>query len=107
MSGEALKGHLDLLLLAALRPGPAHGYAIIDELRQRSGGEFELAEGTIYPALHRLEHQGLIESSWSDAASRRRRVYRLTSKGGKALGDKSRDWQRFSLGMAGALERAK
>ena len=68
---ESLRGHLDLLLLAALRPGPAHGYAIIEELRRRSGGTFDLPEGTIYPALHRLERQGLIESEWSDASGRR------------------------------------
>ena len=106
MSGEALKGHLDLLLLAALRPGPAHGYAIIDELRRRSEGTFSLAEGTIYPALHRLERQSLIESEWSDAAGRPRRVYRLTSRGHRALGEKARAWQLFSRGMSGALEGA-
>lgn len=106
MSGEALKGHLDLLLLAALRAGPAHGYAIIEELRRRSGGTFALAEGTIYPALHRLERQGLINSRWSNAASRRRRVYRLTARGHRALGEKARAWRQFARGMAGALEGA-
>ncbi len=106
MSGEALKGHLDLLLLAALRPGPAHGYAIIDELRRRSEGTFSLAEGTIYPALHRLERQSLIESEWSDAAGRPRRVYTLTSRGHRALGDKATAWRHFARGMSGALEGA-
>ena len=104
MSGEALKGHLELLLLAALRPGPAHGYAIIEQLKQRSGGTFDLPEGTIYPALHRLEHQGLIESEWSQASGRRRRVYRLTRSGQRALGEKTKGWQTFARGMAGALE---
>ena len=106
MSGEALKGHLDLLLLSALRQGSAHGYAIIEELRRRSGGTFDLAEGTIYPALHRLERQGLIESEWSDAASRPRRVYRLTTRGKRALREKAKAWRRFAGGMAGALEGA-
>ena len=104
MGGEALKGHLELLLLAALRPGPAHGYAIIEQLKQRSGGTFDLPEGTIYPALHRLEHQGLIESEWSQASGRRRRVYRLTRRGQRALGEKTTAWQTFERGMAGALE---
>ena len=106
MSGEALKGHLDLLLLAALRGRPAHGYAIVAALKDRSGGVFDLPEGTIYPALHRLERQRLIESEWSDASGRRRRVYRLTPKGQRALGEKAQAWDAFSRGVAGALEGA-
>ena len=106
MSGEALKGHLDLLLLAALRQGPGHGYAIIEELRRRSGGTFDLSEGTIYPALHRLERQGLIQSEWSEAVGRSRRVYRLTKPGSRALGEKTEGWRRFARGMSGALEGA-
>ena len=106
MSGEALKGHLDLLLLAALRGRPAHGYAIVAALKDRSGGGFDLPEGTIYPALHRLERQRLIESEWSDSSGRRRRVYRLTRKGERALGEKTQAWDVFSRGVAGALEGA-
>ena len=106
MSGEALKGHLDLLLLAALRGGPAHGYAIIEELKRSSSGTFELPEGTIYPALHRLEKQGLIKSEWSEVTGRRRRVYRLSRQGERALGEKTEDWRRFVRGMTGALEGA-
>ncbi|MDQ3644446.1 MAG: helix-turn-helix transcriptional regulator, partial [Actinomycetota bacterium] len=75
MKGEALKGHLDMLLLAALQNGPAHGYGVIDDLKLRSEGAFELQEGTIYPALHRLERSGMIESEWSIENGRRRRVY--------------------------------
>ena len=104
MSGEVLKGHLDLLLLAALRAGPAHGYAIIEQLRSRSGGVFDLPEGTIYPALHRLERQGLISSQWSDASGRRRRVYRLKPRGRRALGEKAKAWRSFARGVTGALE---
>jgi len=107
MSGEALKGHLDLLLLAALRGRPAHGYAIVEELKARSEGVFDVAEGTIYPALHRLERQGLIESEWSDDSGRRRRVYRLTRRGGRALGQKTQAWETFARGVAGALEAAR
>ena len=107
MGNEALKGHLDLLLLAALKAGPAHGYAVIQEVRRRSGGAFDLPEGTIYPALHRLERGGLIKSEWSEATGRRRRVYHLTRSGHGALAEKTRSWQRFARGMAGALEGAR
>ena len=82
-----LKGHLDMIVLAALSAaGPAHGYAVIEEIRRRSGGSFDLPEGTIYPALHRLEQAGLLKSSWMTADSgRRRRVYTLTRTGNRAL----------------------
>ncbi len=96
MQGEALKGHLDLLLLAVLAGGPAHGYAIIEALRQRSAGAFDLPEGTIYPALHRLESDGLLSSSWSEDAGRRRRVYQLTSRGRQALVTRQAEWQQFA-----------
>ncbi|WP_460915637.1 PadR family transcriptional regulator [Plantactinospora veratri] len=77
-----MRGHLDLLLLGALRrAGPAHGYALIAALRDRSEGTFDLPEGTVYPALHRLERDGLVSSEWDAGASRRRRVYRLTPLG--------------------------
>ncbi len=89
----------------SLRRRPAHGYAIIDELRSR-GGRFDLPEGIIYPALHHLERRGLVESEWSDASSRRRRVYRLTHKGERGLGEKARAWRSFARGVNGALGAA-
>src|SRR3954447_11630876 len=64
---QALKGHLDALLLATLEDGPRHGYAIKEALRDASGGRFDLPTGTVYPALHRLEAAGLISGSWSRA----------------------------------------
>src|SRR5207237_221383 len=86
MEGEMLKGHLDMIVLAALSSGPAHGYAVIQEIQHRSGGAFELPEGTIYPALHRLEQAGLLSSHWTTAESgRQRRVYALTKRGTRAL----------------------
>ena len=96
MIGEALKGHLDLLLLAILSEGPAHGYAVIESLRNRSGGTFDLPEGTIYPALHRLENQGLLHSSWSEGSARRKRIYQLTPKGQQTLARRQAEWQKFS-----------
>lgn len=94
MKAEALKGHLDALILAVVSGGPLHGYAIIEELKRRSGGELALPEGTVYPALHRLEEAGLLASSWSDGG-RRRRVYRLTRRGRRELGHQRSEWTQF------------
>ena len=85
MPSEALKGHLDLLLLSILANGPAHGYAILESLRARSEGVFDLPERTVYPALPRLENQGLLKSSWSEDSGRRKRTYQLTPKDQQAL----------------------
>lgn len=104
MIGEALKGHLDLLLLAILADGPAHGYAVIETLRQRSGGTFDLPEGTIYPALHRLEKQSLLHSEWTEESGRRKRVYKLTAKGKQALTSRQQEWQIFSKAVNATVE---
>src|SRR5689334_18599 len=96
MNNETLKGHLDMLILAVLEAGPAHGYAVIETLRRRSDNTFDLPEGTIYPALHRLEGQGLLSSSWSDDSGRRKRIYRLTPKGREALARRQQEWRAFS-----------
>lgn len=103
MRAETLKGHLDLLLLAVLEDGPRHGYAVIEELRQRSGDALDLPEGTVYPALHRLERAGLLASTWSDETGRRRRVYSLTRGGRRAVQEKRRDWQAFARTMHAVL----
>ena len=104
MRSEVLKGHLDMLLLAAVRDKPAHGYAIIQELARKSGGALDLPEGTIYPALHRLEAAGLIQSSWREESGRRRRVYELTRKGGKALRMQASEWGQFSRAVKAVLK---
>jgi DNA-binding PadR family transcriptional regulator len=91
---EALKGHLDALIMAVLADGPLHGYAVVEELKQRSSGAFVLPEGTVYPALHRLERAGLLTSRWS-AEARRRRVYRLTARGKRELRHKRGEWRAF------------
>jgi PadR family transcriptional regulator PadR len=100
MRAEALKGHLDGLLLALLESGPTHGYAVIEALRAGSGGTFDLPTGTVYPALHRLEGLGLVVSTWSDGPGRKRRVYALTTAGRKALSEHRAGWQEF----AGAVQ---
>lgn len=93
MASDRVKGHLDLLLLAVLQDGPMHGYAVITALRDRSAGQFDLAEGSIYPALHRLEDGGSVSSEWQQVSGRRRRVYRLTPAGSSALDVQRRDWR--------------
>jgi DNA-binding PadR family transcriptional regulator len=103
MRAENLKGHLDLLLLAVLEDGPRHGYAVIDELRRRTGDALDLPEGTIYPALHRLQRAGLLSSSWDDTTGRRRRVYSLTGGGRRAVRDKRHEWQAFAAAVQGVL----
>lgn len=96
MQGEALRGHLDLLLLATVADEPAHGYLVVERLKERSGGALDLAEGTVYPALYRLERSGLLTSDWDAASGRRRRVYRLTRRGRRALAEKRDEWHEFS-----------
>ncbi len=96
MSGQALKGHLDLLLLAVLAEGANHGYAVIEQLRVRSGEVFDLPEGTVYPALNRLEQSGHLRSEWTVAQGRRRRIYELTPKGRRALRVAQKQWAEFS-----------
>jgi PadR family transcriptional regulator PadR len=102
--GQVLKGHLDGMLLAALTSGPAHGYAIIESLRAASGGAFDLPEGTVYPALHRMEQAGLVSSRWSRDTGRRRRVYTLTAKGQRELVRRRGEWRQFAGAMQAVLE---
>src|ERR1051325_4068164 len=104
MEGEMLKGHLDMIVLAALAAGPAHGYAVIEEIRRRSGEAFDLPEGTVYPVLHRLEAAGLLASRWTTAESgRQRRVYALTKRGNRALAEQRATWKAFSEAIGGLL----
>lgn len=98
--GMDLRGHLDLLLLSTLAHAvERHGYALITALRESSDGAFDLPEGTVYPALHRLERDGLVSSDWDDSTARRRRVYSLTTEGHTALTAKRGEWRRFADGV--------
>jgi transcriptional regulator len=103
MSAAGIKGYLDPLVLSVLTTGPLHGYAVIEELKARSGGELDLPEGTVYPALHRLERRGLLTSAWSRAEGRRRRVYRLTTKGRRELAARTQEWRAFARVVEGVL----
>jgi len=97
MKADILRGHLDLLLLAIVEDGPFHGYAILEELRRRTDGAIDLPEGTVYPALHRLERAGLLTSSWTQVNGRRRRTYALTPQGTTAAKEKRREWSTFAM----------
>ncbi len=100
---ELLRGHLDPLLLAVLETGPLHGYAMIEELHSRSGGSFDLPEGTVYPALHRLERERLVASALATVNGRQRRVYRLTRRGERALDERRTEWRSFSTTVTAML----
>jgi PadR family transcriptional regulator len=106
MRPEIMKGHLDLLLLTAVSARPAHGYAIVSELNRLSAGAFQIPEGTIYPALYRLERAGLLSSAWSGDSGRQRRNYELTVAGRRALDEYRDEWERFSAGVEAVLKGA-
>ena len=97
---ELLKGNTESLLLALLEMEPMYGYQIVKEVERRSSGYFAFKEGTLYPALHRLERDSLVEGRWQDNLSGvRRRYYHITAKGLQALEDRLKEWQRFSSAM--------
>ncbi|MGH3121180.1 MAG: PadR family transcriptional regulator [Streptosporangiaceae bacterium] len=104
MKPEALKGHLDAMLLSVLAHGQLHGYAVIESLSAASGGRFDLPGGTVYPALHRLERAGLVSSTWSTVAGRRRRSYELTQAGRRALAAERAGWTEFASAVSSTLE---
>ena len=100
MRAETLKGHLEGLLLAVLADGDAHGYGVMEALREGSAGLFNLPTGTVYPALHRLQRTGLISSRWENAGGRRRRIYTLTDAGRRALHAEQTGWTEFSTAVS-------
>ena len=102
---EQFSGHLDMLLLAALREEPLHGYAIIERIRTTSANRFDYPEGTVYPALHRLEDDALVRSSWSDIGGRRRRVYQLTARGRESLQGRQSEWESFAATVRAVLDQ--
>jgi PadR family transcriptional regulator, regulatory protein PadR len=103
MGSEQLKGHLDPLVLAVLEDGPIHGYGIIEQLRRRSDDVFDLPEGTVYPALHRLERLGMVTSGRETVHGRDRRVYRLSRRGRAELSERRNDWVSFSSAVTSIL----
>ena len=97
---ELLKGSTDSLLLRLISHQPMYGYQIIKELEKRSKGYFQFKEGTLYPALHRLEKAGLLQGAWQKLPSgQERRYYHITQKGQKALAKRLAVWQDFSTAV--------
>ncbi|MFI7642055.1 PadR family transcriptional regulator [Nonomuraea sp. NPDC049400] len=103
MNPDALRGHMDALLLSVLEREPLHGYAIIEALLERSGGALNVPTGTVYPALRRLERIGYLSSEWATVGGRRRRTYRLTDSGRKHLEGERSAWREFATVIGGVL----
>ena len=102
---DALRGSVDLLVLKALSLAPMHGWGIGIRIQQISRGRLEVNQGSLYPALQRLEHRGDIESSWQSTENNRRaRFYEITAQGRRALGLEVDKWKRFADTMALILE---
>lgn len=102
---DVLRGTLDLLVLKALSWGRAHGYAVAEWIEHTTDDALHIEEGSLYPALHRLEERGLIESDWGlSEHNRRAKYYRLTPEGRKALRAESASWRRFVKAVHAALE---
>lgn len=101
---QLLRGTLDLVLLETLSAGAMYGYQIVKTVNAKTGGYFELREGSLYPALHRLEKSRLLKSKWVQTEEgRRRKYYELTPKGAAALERKRHSWRTFSEAIAGLL----
>ena len=101
---DALRGSLDLLILKTLSLAPMHGWGISQRVQQISKGALEVNQGSLYPALQRLEKDGLVTSDWDTTDNNRRaRYYRLTATGQRALGDELENWRRFAAGLEAVL----
>ncbi|MGH7483192.1 MAG: PadR family transcriptional regulator [Longimicrobiales bacterium] len=101
---DALRGSLDLLVLKTLSLEPMHGWGISQRVQQISDGVLEVNQGSLYPALQRLEKQGLVTSTWATTDNNRRaRYYRLTAAGRRALGEELETWQRFAAALDAVL----
>lgn len=97
---DALRGSLDLLVLKTLSLAPMHGWGISQRIEQLSRGALELGQGSLYPALQRLEKEGLVTSDWQTTENNRRaRYYELTSAGRRALGAELESWRRFAAAL--------
>ncbi|MCK1797072.1 helix-turn-helix transcriptional regulator [Streptomyces sp. XM4193] len=103
MKPDALRGHLDALILAVLEKESLHGYAVMQALQVSSGGALDLPTGSLYPALRRLERAGYLQSEWLQVAGRKRRTYSLTKAGRQALVTERSEWRDFAAVVEGVL----
>jgi PadR family transcriptional regulator, regulatory protein PadR len=102
---DLLQGTLDMLILKAVSLGPLHGYGVLLRIQQISKDRLEIQQGSLYPALYRLEHQGWIASEWGESDNKRKaRFYRLTATGKRRLQTEAANWNRMSDVIAGILE---
>ena len=102
---ELLQGTLDLLILKAVSLGPLHGYGVLLRIEQISQNRLQIQQGSLYPALYRLEHQGLISSEWGESENKRKaKYYRLTAAGRRRFKEETAYWRRFSEAVGFALE---
>ena len=102
---DLLQGTLDMLILKAVSLGPLHGYGVLLRIQQISKDRLEIQQGSLYPALYRLEHQGWISSEWGESENKRKaRFYRLTATGKRRLQTEAANWNRMSDVIAGILE---
>jgi PadR family transcriptional regulator, regulatory protein PadR len=102
---DLLQGTLDMLILKAVSLGPLHGYGVLLRIQQISRNRLEIQQGSLYPALYRLEHQGLIESEWGESENKRKaRFYSLTAAGRKQLHQETREWHRMADIIGGILD---
>jgi PadR family transcriptional regulator PadR len=105
---ELLQGTLDMLILKAVSLGPLHGYGVLLRIQQISGDRLEIQQGSLYPALYRLEHQGLIASEWGASENNRKaKFYKLTAAGRKKLQSEAANWNRMAEVMASILSRTQ
>jgi transcriptional regulator len=105
---DLLRGTLDMLILKAVSLGPLHGYGVLLRLQQISRDRLEIQQGSLYPALYRLEHNGLIASEWGESENKRKaKYYRLTAAGRRHLQQETRDWNRMADIIAGILNAAR
>src|SRR6201993_565285 len=105
--GELIQGTLDMLILKTLTRGRQHGYGIAQAIQQVSAEVLRVEEGSLYPALHRLELDGMIDSEWGQSANNRRaKYYRLTAQGRKQLLKETNDWSRLANAIARVMEIA-
>ena len=100
-----LQGTLDLLILKAVSLGPLHGYGVLLRIQQISQNRLQIQQGSLYPALYRLEHQGLIDSEWGESENKRKaKYYRLTADGRRRFKEETASWRRLSEAIGFALE---
>ena len=106
-TADLLPGTLDLLILKAVSLKPLHGYGVLLRIQQISGDALEIPQGSLYPALYRLEHQGLIVADWGQSENNRRaKFYTLTATGRRRLKQEAAGWNRFAAAIASALNTA-